>query len=347
MIIDNQFNLKKMDSEITNRCNAACTLCPRTGTYPGGLGKEVYNSGPLDISLDVIEECLGWPIKKWQYCGNYGDPMAHPKVFDIAEMVSKSTVDAQQFDTNGSMRSTQFWKELGGLPNNMIVNFALDGLSDTNHIYRTNTNFEKIIENAKAFMAGGGIARWIFIVFNHNEHQVEEARDMARKLGFDNFAFKKTSRQLERGSTTAKKEYKKSSKSETVTKSVTATKRLEFQADTIKRGVVEHVVSCKALGQKKMYVTPKGQLIPCCHVHQDLFKNEYNPEFRSKNDEMNFTTWLDENNVKYDLNKYTIFEVMKSYRENLDSIEDRWFRRSLRSCNKKCGSNLRNEVVNY
>lgn len=343
----NNFDLTKMDSEITNRCNAACVLCPRTGTYAGGTSYEVHNSGPLDVSLDVIDECLAWPIKKWKYCGNYGDPMAHPKVWDIAEMISKSTVKAQQFDTNGSLRSTSFWRELGGLPNEMVVNFALDGLADTNHIYRANTNFEKIIENAKAFMEGGGIARWVFIVFNHNEHQVEEAREMAKKLGFDRFSVKKTSRHLTDKKTVATREYKKSTKSETVERTIVATKRPEFQADIIKKGVIESAISCKALNQRKMYITPKGELIPCCHVHQDLFKTQYNPEYAIKNDELNFITWLDKNGIKYDLNKYTIFEAMKSYKDNLDSIEDRWFRRTLRSCNKKCGSNLANEVCAF
>ena len=56
------------------------------------------------------------------------------------------------------------------------VIFAIDGLEDTNHLYRVNTNFNKIMENAKAFINAGGIARWDFIAFAHNEHQIEEAK---------------------------------------------------------------------------------------------------------------------------------------------------------------------------
>jgi len=50
------------------------------------------------------------------------------------------------------------------------------------------------MENAKAFIDAGGIAHWDFIVFQHNEHQVEEARHLAKEMGFKNFNVKKTTR---------------------------------------------------------------------------------------------------------------------------------------------------------
>ena len=52
---------------------------------------------------------------------------------------------------------------------NDLAIFSIDGLSDTTYLYRRRTNFEKIMENAEAYIFGG-IARWDFIVFKHNEH---------------------------------------------------------------------------------------------------------------------------------------------------------------------------------
>ena len=72
-----------MDSELTNRCNSACPLCPRTGTFPGGVSKAIHESGWLDISLDHIDNiCQHTNLKKFSYCGNYGDPVVHPKAFE-------------------------------------------------------------------------------------------------------------------------------------------------------------------------------------------------------------------------------------------------------------------------
>ena len=74
------------------------------------------------------------------------------------------------------------------------VIFAIDGLEDTNHLYRVNTNFNKIMENAKAFINAGGLARWDFIAFAHNEHQIEEAKALAEQMGFVKFRYKKSNR---------------------------------------------------------------------------------------------------------------------------------------------------------
>ena len=43
------------------------------------------------------------------------------------------------------------------------------------------------MENSKAFIEAGGNAEWQFIIFDYNEHQVEEAKNIAFDMGFKNF----------------------------------------------------------------------------------------------------------------------------------------------------------------
>ena len=62
--------------------------------------------------------------------------------------------------------------------------FSIDGLEDTNHLYRRNVKWEKVIENARSFITAGGKAHWDMLVFEHNKHQVDEAKSYANKLGF-------------------------------------------------------------------------------------------------------------------------------------------------------------------
>jgi hypothetical protein len=98
--------------------------------------------------------------------------------------------------TNGSLRDKNWWADLGKILSRPgdIVAFGIDGLSDTNHLYRINSSFDKIIENAKSFISSGGNARWDFLVFEHNQHQIDAARALAHDLGFRSFAVKRTTR---------------------------------------------------------------------------------------------------------------------------------------------------------
>lgn len=187
--------------EPSDKCNAACAMCPRytaDGFEQKGLAntewtlEEFKNAFPKVFLQRYLHKILS--------CGNFGDPCACRDLADIyayAREVSPGI--ALCINTNGSLRTTEWWSKLGSVmredqhPGNYCT-FSIDGLEDTNHLYRRNTNFKKIIENAKAYIAAGGIAHWDFIVFEHNEHQVEEAKNLAYELGFKNFNIKRTTR---------------------------------------------------------------------------------------------------------------------------------------------------------
>ena len=65
--------------------------------------------------------------------------------------------------------------------------FSIDGLKDTNHIYRRGCNWEKIMRNAKMWIDAGGEAEWAMIDFPYNKHQRKEAEQMAKDMGFQDF----------------------------------------------------------------------------------------------------------------------------------------------------------------
>ena len=117
--------------------------------------------------------------------GNYGDIIMHSDPKSIINVFLKRglTVD---INTNGGALGSEFWKWLGEQPN-VTVRFGIDGLSDTHHLYRRNTNFSKVIQNAKTFIDAGGNARWVMTLFKHNAHQVQECEELAKTLGFSQF----------------------------------------------------------------------------------------------------------------------------------------------------------------
>ena len=187
--------------EPTTKCNASCPGCPRN-RYGFGVSENLVLQ---DLDPDVIiGRARELPnLKTIHLCGNLGDPIAYKH---LNELIDKAVAQTRFFHqylkvdkcwdvniaTNGSLRSVKWWQELGkkcsiDLTNSHSVVFGIDGLADTSPIYRQGTNFNKVIDNAKAFIDEGGVAEWQYLKFKHNQHQVEEARKLAEDIGFNKF----------------------------------------------------------------------------------------------------------------------------------------------------------------
>jgi MoaA/NifB/PqqE/SkfB family radical SAM enzyme len=186
-------------------------MCPR-------YDERGFEIGTLENAEWTLESFkAAWPkefiqgLHKILACGNFGDPCACREFVDIYEYVRELNPRiGLACNTNGSLRTPEWWARLGAVMtqqqnNGNYCTFSLDGLEDTNHLYRRNTNWKKIMENAKAFIDAGGIAHWDYIVFQHNAHQVEDARQLAKDMGFRNFNVKRTTRWADYIGTTEKK----------------------------------------------------------------------------------------------------------------------------------------------
>jgi MoaA/NifB/PqqE/SkfB family radical SAM enzyme len=118
-----------------------------------------------------------------------GDPCTAPNFIEIIKLIRKKNPSVLiKISTNGGMKNELFWIQLAeSLGAHSEVIFAIDGLEDTNHIYRMNVNYKKVMNNSQAFINAGGNASWQFIVFKHNQHQVEKAKEDSKRIGFANF----------------------------------------------------------------------------------------------------------------------------------------------------------------
>ena len=181
---------------MTDACNAACPMCARN--INGGEDNPQLPNTELyleDIKKIFKPEFIA-QLERMYMCGNYGDPIAARDTLETFAYFREHNANMMlSLHTNGSAKRPEWWAELAAtIGRKGYVVFSIDGLEDTNHLYRQNTVWNKIMENAQAFINAGGRARWDFIVFNHNEHQVEEAEELSKKMGFEKFKFKKSGR---------------------------------------------------------------------------------------------------------------------------------------------------------
>jgi MoaA/NifB/PqqE/SkfB family radical SAM enzyme len=182
--------------EVTERCNASCPQCARN-INGGEVNPQLHNA---ELSLDDVRIILKpefiKQLKRLYMCGNYGDPISANDTLEIFEYIRSHNAKMQlSFHTNASAKTPEWWSKLpAAMGKSHYVVFSVDGLEDTNHLYRQGTVWKKIMENARAFIQAGGRARWDYIVFGHNEHQVEEARALATSMGFEKFNVKKSNR---------------------------------------------------------------------------------------------------------------------------------------------------------
>jgi MoaA/NifB/PqqE/SkfB family radical SAM enzyme len=169
--------------EFSSLCNARCPLCPRNvNGYPLNRGYEETNLSLDLVKAGITPDLIKRLSKGILINGNFGDFTANLESLDIIRYFKEHNPDISvEINTNGSARNADFWRELGRL--RPQVWFALDGLEDTHHLYRQDTDWQRIIDNARIFRLAGGRATWKMIRFDHNRHQIRQCQDMAHGLG--------------------------------------------------------------------------------------------------------------------------------------------------------------------
>lgn len=179
--------------EPTSDCNARCPQCPRTFftskiTDPR-LNVEEWS--PAELS-EILRNEYFKDLRKILVNGNYGDIVKHSQPKELLE-VALAHNTMIEIRTNGGALPVAFWSWLGQ-QKNVLVEFGIDGLADTHHLYRRNTRFDVVIKNASAYIAAGGNASWAMTLFKHNEHQEQPCRELATELGFSSFKARASSR---------------------------------------------------------------------------------------------------------------------------------------------------------
>ena len=367
--------IKTIHLEITERCNAACPQCGRN--INGGEENQYLKNNELSLSdiKNILPTDLIKQLTHLYMCGNYGDPIVAKDTLDVFNYLRQHNNNfLLSMNTNGSARTVEWWQELAKVfGNNGYVIFSIDGLEDTNQIYRKNTSWKKIIENASAYINAGGIADWEFIVFKHNEHQVEAAKKLSQSLGFRKFQVKKTARFISGLTGQIRNQvklvdrkgnnfnielpsninyinegvsnYTKSGVVETIVLPTTFEEikdklnpeLLHLNPNTILYDKAE--IDCKVKKEKSVYISAEGIVQPCCWVASTMYSWYHSPRSTQ--------IWKFINKVgkdKLNAHKHSLRDIIEGeYFTSL--ISDSWTKPSCKEgklaiCAKTCGKNL-------
>jgi MoaA/NifB/PqqE/SkfB family radical SAM enzyme len=331
--------LKSIHLEISNNCQASCPMCSRN--VHGGLENPLIkiNEWTIDDFKKIINQEVLNQIDQIYFCGNFGDPILNNDLIKMCSYVKDNSNVMIRIHTNGSLRNKKWWKLLAeSLPKRHSVVFGIDGLKDTHEIYRIGTDFDKIIENAKSFISAGGLADWAFIVFQHNQHQVEQAKKLAYEIGFKLFLTKNSSRFVaspqfpvydKNGNTT----YYLEPPSETTIKFID-----KKTIENYKTIVDMTEIDCYVKSTKEIYIDAYKNILPCCF----LASTPYN--YQDPNSDIFHLRQiaLDQyHELVRDLGE--INTLKKSVREIIDSQEYQtvwdkyWNDKKLLTCVRTCG----------
>lgn len=337
--------------EITAKCNASCPQCGRNKF--GGPDNEFLPQTELSLAdmQHIMPVSFVKQLKKLYMCGNYGDPIAATDTLEVYEWLREVNPDIKLgMHTNASARTPAWWAKLGSILSKKgdYAKFGLDGLADTNHIYRRGTNWVKITENIQAFIDAGGIAQWEFIVFKHNEHQIEEARALSEKMGFKQFRTKKTGRFFSNTRLEGKESQEVWSRNGMIEYHIEKPENPEYHNDSLikEQSLVEQFgsmqnyvdqtcVKCKVAEDKSLYISAEGLAFPCCWTANQLYV-WYWPHKKSE-----MWTLLDHNITNVSALENPLKSVVNG--KYFKDIYDSWSKPSivdgkLRVCAKTCGT---------
>lgn len=270
-------NLSSLLIEPSGFCNAKCPHCPRY-TDDGFLHDYIPETHlTIEALKNGLNPALLLNLNKVEFHGAVGDPAMNPQIEDLINFFD--FVPWVTMDTNGSLRNKNWWKNLARFSNLQVV-WSIDGLEDTNHLYRINTDFKKIMENSSAFISAGGNAIWKCIVFKHNEHQIDKITQQAKLLGFSGVQFVRAYdyrfQNLNSWQVMVEGEAMHTIEPSIFSQEKISSKSRNFSKQRHIRDLnnMSSQTVCPWLKDHRAYINVLGQLMPCCMMTHET-TNDY------------------------------------------------------------------------
>lgn len=281
----NYKDIKNVHLEVTQNCQASCPMCDRNCNGEGVNPHINLDELSYKDCTNIFPATFIAQLDSMYMCGNLGDPIVAKDTLEIFKYFRKHNPTMWlSMNTNAGARDEDWWKELANVFGDKgAVIFSVDGLADTNHIYRQGVNWNIVERSMRSFIGAGGRARWDFLVFEHNQHQVEQAEMLAKQMGFEKFVAKKTGRFV-----TSKVEAKEKHQAKDRKGNDTAELKKpdeKYQNAALKKqdillekyGSMDAYydvvpIHCKVKEKNEIFITAEGLALPCCWTAGRMYK---------------------------------------------------------------------------
>jgi MoaA/NifB/PqqE/SkfB family radical SAM enzyme len=173
-----------------NVCNLRCPLCP-TGT--GDL-KRSQGMMALAEYRTILDKIAPYAVEVSLH--NWGEPLLNKDIFAIIRETSARGI-ATNMSSNLSVAKPDLGEELVASGLEYLI-VSLDGITQEVYgQYRVRGKIDLVMENMRAIVeakrrlnSATPTIEWQFLVFKHNEHQIEAARALAEEIGVDRIRFR-------------------------------------------------------------------------------------------------------------------------------------------------------------
>jgi|TARA_R110001592_G_scaffold18884_3_gene78138 MoaA/NifB/PqqE/SkfB family radical SAM enzyme len=259
--------------EPTSKCTLECPLCDRTWLYETFKKRNLH-----EINIEHLVNFVGVNADV-QMCGNNGDPIYHSDFLNLCKSLKDNNCKIS-IVTNGSAKTKKWWSELNNmLDENDTITFSIDGLEDTNHLYRKNAKWKSIMNAVKIFADRKCRTEWKYIVFKHNQHQIKDAKELSTKLGFDHFRLEHSDRWLGKKDLMPDREFVDTYYQQ----------QQKVLIDQNYKADMQPYCLIKNKPAKALYIDAEGDFYPCCWMatYRYKFKSLFSPKQKQFNIEHN------------------------------------------------------------
>ena len=163
----------------SHRCIFKCPQCIRQKSISQDQIRRSF-----DLEEKNFKKILDYYELGLTFCGQISDPIYHPRFLNLLKLCDGKD-RAVRIATVGSGKKDEWWEEAYsyGVGENAWY-FGVDGIDEKSELYRIGSNFTDVWNRMKQGRDLGHTIVWQYIIFGYNEHEVDEAIEIAKQEDF-------------------------------------------------------------------------------------------------------------------------------------------------------------------